>query len=183
MKKKSEKLEGFIHGLHKHITGNRQFRKNTNGKSEVQIQTEIRPLIVDYLKEWFKAEGVVDFEGKAHDSFYWEGQEGRNKDKRQGAFGAFNYPDFIIKRPYNIAIEYKQSPNGSIVKHGIGQSMLHTMTGEHDFVYFLFRDQSENLRVCESVKCKSEEDKEKNKKELEIMDTLWQDFNVRLVVI
>ena len=96
MKKKSEKLLGFIHGLHDHIVNNRQFRKNTAGRSEVQIQTEIRPLIVDYLKEWFRAEGVVDFEGKAHDSFYWEGQEGRNKDKRKGTFGAFGYPDFII---------------------------------------------------------------------------------------
>jgi hypothetical protein len=178
MKKKSAKLEEFINGLHKHIVGNRQFRKNTNGKSEIQIQTEIRPLIVDYLKEWFKGEGVVDFERKAHDSFYWEGQEGRNKDHRNGAFGAFNYPDFIIKKPYNIAIEYKQSPNGSIVKHGIGQSILHTMTGEHDFVYFLFRDQSEDLRIRESIKNDDDGNKEK-----EIIETLWQGFNVRLVVI
>lgn len=178
MKKKSEKLESFILGLHKHITTNRQFRKNTNGKSEVQIQTEIRPLIVDYLKEYFRNEGVVDFERKAYDSFYWEGQEGRNTDKRKGAFGAFNYPDFIIKKPYNIAVEYKQSPNGSIVKHGIGQSILHTMTGEHDFVYFLFRDQSEDLRIVESVKNDSDNNREK-----EIIQTLWDDFNVRLVII
>ena len=177
MKKKSEKLLGFIHGLHDHIVNNRQFRKNTAGRSEVQIQTEIRPLIVDYLKEWFRAEGVVDFEGKAHDSFYWEGQEGRNKDKRKGTFGAFGYPDFIIRRPYNVAIEYKQSPNGSTVKHGIGQSILHTMTGEHDFVYFLFRDQSEDHKIVESVK-----DNNKNR-ETEIIDTLWNDFNVKLAII
>jgi hypothetical protein len=175
MKKKSEKLEGFINGLHKHILSDRTLRKKTNGKSELQIQAEIRPIIVDYLKKWYKNTGVVDYEGKAHDSFYWEGQEGRNKDHRAGCFGAFNYPDFIIKRPYNIAIEYKQSPNGSTVKQGIGQSILHTMTGEHDFVYFLFRDQSDDHKITESVK---EDGVEKK-----IMDTLWENFNVRLVVI
>jgi hypothetical protein len=178
MKNKSTKLEGFIKGLHNHIVNDRTFRKKTNGKTEVQIQTEIRPVIVDYLKRWYQNEGYVDFERKAHNSFYWEGQEGRNKDPRNSAFGAFNYPDFIIKEPYRVAVEYKQSPNGSIVKHGIGQSILHTMAGDHDFVYFLFRDQSDDHRINESLNNDKKECIEKD-----IVDVLWRDFNVKVAVV
>ncbi len=64
--------------------------------------------------------------GKAHRSFYWEGQEGKYGKERATTFGARNYPDFIITDPYLVAIEYKQSPNGSTVKQGMGQSMMHT---------------------------------------------------------
>lgn len=176
MKNKSKKLEAFIDGLHNYIINSREFRKRTIGKTEAQIQTEIRPIIVEYLKEWFKKEGVVDYEGKAYDSFYWEGQEGRNRTPRNGAFGSFNYPDFIIKAPYNVAIEYKQSPNGSTVKQGIGQSIVHTISGDHDFVYYLFNDQSKEKRIREST------NGEKRAEEA-IIKTLWNDFNVRLVVV
>jgi hypothetical protein len=177
MKNKSRNLKEFIDGLHHHIITHRQFRRKTNGKSEAQIQTELRPIIVEYLMKWYKDRGIKDYEGKAHDSFYWEGQEGRNKNKRNGAFGAFNYPDFIITKPYNIAIEYKQSSTGSLVKQGIGQSVIHTMTGDHDYVYYLFHDQSDDKRVRESV---NREDREQEKK---ILERLWSDFNVKLEII
>lgn len=159
--------------LHNYIINDRSLRKNTKGKSEVQIQTELRPVIIDFLKKWFKEEGVVDYEGKAHDAFYWEGQEGRNKSKRNGTFGAFNYPDFVIKKPYNIAVEYKQSQNGSTVKQGIGQSVMHTMSEDYDYVYYLFRDQSGG---------KIEESRNR-RPEQKILGTLWKDFNVKLEII
>lgn len=45
------------------------------------------------------------------------------------------------------AIEYKQSPNGSTVKHDIGQSIMHTLSEEFDFVYYLFHDESKDKRI------------------------------------
>ena len=44
-------------------------------------------------------------------------------------------PDFIIKKPYLIAVEYKQSGNGSLVKQAIGQSMMHAMSKDFDYVF------------------------------------------------
>ena len=174
MKKKSNKVVKFIDDLHKHIVNNKSFRKRTRGKSEVQIQTEIRPLILDFLKKWFKDSGVIDYENKAHKSFYWEGEEGRDKSKKKNLFGSFNYPDFIIKKPYKIAVEYKQSPNGSVVKQGIGQSIMHTTSGDYDFAYLLIHDQSNGKRVKDSVV---------NETETGIIDNLWKEYNIRMSVI
>lgn len=169
MKKKSVKLTKFIEGLHQFIIKNPQFRKNTGGKSETQIQAEIRPLIIQYLEKYFKKEGYKDYIGKAHKSFYWEGQEGKFGKERATTFGARNYPDFIITAPYLVAIEYKQSPNGSTVKQGIGQSLMHTMTEDFHYVYYLFHDESKQKKIEKSIT---------NKSESHILRKMWADFNV-----
>ena len=169
MKKKTKKLNEFIEGLHQYITKNPQFRRNTNNKSETQIQTEIRPLIILYLEKYFKNQGYKDFTGKAYKSFYWEGQEGKFGKERSTTFGARNYPDFIITATYLVAIEYKQSPNGSIVKQGIGQSLMHTLTGDFHYVYYLFHDESKDKKIEKSIK---------NKLEKYILNKMWTDFNV-----
>ncbi len=169
MKKKTKKLTEFIEGLHKYITTNPQFRRNTHNKSEIQIQTEIRPLIIRYLEKYFKKQGYKDFTGKAYKSFYWEGQEGKFGKERSTTFGARNYPDFIITAPYLVAIEYKQSPNGSIVKQGIGQSLMHTLTEDFHYVYYLFHDESKDKKIEKSIK---------NKSEKYILNKMWTDFNV-----
>ena len=171
MKKKTARLIEFMDGLHKFIVTNPQFRKNTSSKSEVQIQAEIRPLIIRYLEKYFEKEGYKDSTAKANKAFYWESQEGKFGRDRATTFGARNYPDFIITEPYLVAMEYKQSPNGSVVKHGIGQSIMHTMCGDFDFVYYLFHDQSPDKRIEKS----SKEELEKG-----ITDQVWSDFNVYL---
>ena len=71
-------------------------------------------------------------------------------------FASRSYPDFIITEPYKIAIEYKKSKNGSIVKEGIGQSLIHTKGGEFDFVYCLIQDESKSKKIVESQKNKKE---------------------------
>jgi len=171
MKKKSQKATSFIEDLHDHITNDKQFRKNTLTKTEAQIQTELRPLIIRYLEKYFSTGQYKDPEAKAHKCFYWEGQEGSYDKIRKLTFASRNYPDFIIKQPYNIAIEYKQSPNGSLVKHGIGQSLVHTLSDEFDYVYFLFHDQSKGKRIENSTK---------NQLESSIIKNLWNDFNIMI---
>jgi len=174
MKKKTVKLNKFIEGLHKWIVSNPQFRKNIGGRSEVQIQTEIRPLIIQYLEHWFREAGYKDYVGKANKSFYWEGQEGKYGRDRASTFGARNYPDFIITEPYLVAIEYKQSQNGSTVKQGIGQSLMHTMTEDFHYVYYLFHDESKDNRIIKSTS----KDKEKC-----ILDSLWSDYNLLIKIV
>ena len=169
MKKKSAKVTKFIEDLHNFIVKNPQFRAKTAGKSETRIQTEIRPLIVRYLENYFADQGYKDAVGKANKSFYWEGEEGKYGKERDPTFGARNYPDFIITAPYLVAIEYKQSPNGSTVKHGIGQSIMHTLAEDFHYVYFLFHDQSKNKKIDKSIR---------NKKEKYVLERMWSDFNV-----
>lgn len=171
MKRKSAKLEEFIQNLHLFITKNPQFRKNTQSKSETAIQSEIRPLIISFLEKYFRDEGYSDVEAKAIKAFYWEGQEGSYGKGRETIFGSRNYPDFIITNPYVIAIEYKQSNSGSIVKHAIGQSIIHTLCEEFDYVYVLFHDQNKDKRIQKSL----EKDKEKY-----VISKIWEDFNVKL---
>lgn len=171
MKRKTQRAISFIDGLHHYIISNPQFRQNTRTKSEAEIQTELRPLIIRYLEKFFKNEGYKDHVGKANKSFYWEGQEGQYGKQRETLFGARNYPDFIIMEPYLVAIEYKQSDYGSTVKQGIGQSIMHTLSGDFDFVYYLFHDQNEDKRIEKSIKQNTEQ---------RVLDKIWQDFNVSI---
>lgn len=169
MKKKTAKVTDFIQGLHDYIVSDPQFRKNTADKSEVQIQAEIRPLIIQYLQKYFREAGYKDDVAKANKSFYWEGQEGKYGKERAATFGARNYPDFIITDPYLVAVEYKQSPNGSTVKQGIGQSFMHTMTEDFHYVYYLFHDESKDKKIEKSIE---------NEQEKSILKKMWSDFNV-----
>jgi len=169
MKKKSAQAEKFMEGLHSHIVSDPQFRRHTIGRSERQVQAELRPLVIRYLEHWFNERGYADPYAKANKSFYWEGQEGEYGRKRETTFGSRNYPDFIVTEPYRVAIEYKQSDNGSTVKHGIGQSIMHTLSDEFDYVYYLFHDESKDNRIHNSIK-----------RDIEafIIETMWRDCNV-----
>ncbi len=169
LRKKTKQVLEFLEKLHNHIISSPQFRKNTANKFETQVQAELRPIILNYLVNYFKAHGYKDPMKKAYSSFYWEGQEGEYGKKRGTTFGARNYPDFIITSPYLIAIEYKQSMNGGLVKQGIGQSIMHTVSKDFDFVYYLFHDQNKNRKIAESITADSEKF---------ILDTIWKDFNV-----
>ena len=169
MKMKSAKVIKFLEGLHEYIVGDPQFRHNTKTKSELQVQTEIRPLIISYLQEYFKDVGYKDIVAKANKSFYWEGQEGEYGKERSTTFGSRNYPDFIITDPYLVAIEYKQSAYGSTVKQGIGQSLMHTLCEEFHYVYYLFHDENKDKRIEESIT---------NDRESFIINKMWNDFNI-----
>ncbi len=73
MKKKSASVISFIENLHKFIIKNPQLRKDTQGKSETQIQTELRPILLQYLEKYFTEASYKDAVAKANKSFYWEG--------------------------------------------------------------------------------------------------------------
>ncbi len=185
MKAKTKQSTKFIEDLHTHIIGDRQFRRDTGRLGENAVQREIRPLIISYLTKYWAGKGYIDADKKAHASFYWESDE-QACEKRGKVFGGRNYPDFIITKPYRVAVEYKQSPNGSTVKQGIGQSIMHTLSefgpgskdaqgrsneGEShfDFVYVLFHDESKDERVFTS---------RNERNESKIIKTLEDAFNV-----
>jgi hypothetical protein len=68
-----------------------------------------------------------------------------------------------------VAIEYKQGPNGSLVKQGIGQSIMHTLSEDFDFVYYLFHDESTDKRIESSIG---------GGVESTTIERVWREFNV-----
>ena len=169
MKAKTSKSKEFIEGHHKHLIGSPLLRKNVQTKSESQIQTELRPIIFNYMVKYFENKNWKNPESGAKKYFYWEGQEGKYTNLKTESFASRNYPDFIITSPYMVAIEYKKSGSGSIVKHGIGQCMMHTLGGEFDFVYCLIHDESDSKKIVKSTN---------NEKEKRIIQKIWDDYNV-----
>jgi len=174
MKKKSSSVVRFIENLHDFIINDPQLRKNTQSKTETQIQAELRPILLHYLEKSFAQAGYKDAVAKANKSFYWEGQEGQYGKERETTFGSRNYPDFIITDPYLIAVEYKKSPSGSTIKQGIGQSIMHTLCEEFHYVYLLFHDENKDRRIEKSI-C--------NSREKFIIEKMWNDFNVYISFI
>ena len=68
-----------------------------------------------------------------------------------------------------VAIEYKQSSSGSLVKQAIGQSIMHTLSEDFDYVYVLFHDENKDKRIEKSIS---------NKNESNIIKKIWNEFNV-----
>lgn len=174
MRKKTKQVVEFLDDMHDYITKSPLLRSDTSKKTESQMQAEIRPIIINFLTKYFRELGYKDDEAKAHASFYWEGQEGTFGQERALTFGARNYPDFIVTKPYLVAIEYKKSASGGLVKQGIGQSIMHTLSGDFDFVYFLFHDQNKDKRIRKSTS---------DKKEKSVVDLMWNTFNVWIKII
>jgi hypothetical protein len=169
LKKKTVQVSSFIEQMHDYIINHPQFRQDTRNKTENAIQTELRPTLLSYLEKHFQEKKFKDVTAKANRSFYWEGQEGKYGKCRATTFGARNYPDFIITDPYLIAVEYKQSRNGSTIKQGIGQSIMHTLCEDFHFVYYLFHDQNKDKRIQKSVS---------NEIESFVIEKMWKDYNV-----
>ena len=169
MKPKTQKLISFIDELHDHIVTSPLLRKKVQNKNESQIQAELRPIIFEYMKNHFQNQNWKNPVNGATKYLYWEGEERKYTNMKTESFASRNYPDYIITNPYKIAIEYKKSKSGSIVKQGIGQSIMHTMGGEFDFVYCLIHDESKNKKMLNSTK---------NEKEKTIIQKIREDYNV-----
>ena len=174
MKKKTKKVIQFIKDLHNAIVNNPQFRKDVSKKSETAIQAEIRPLILSFLENYFKDKGYKDYVAKANKSFYWEGEEGKYGIKKKTVFASRSYPDFIIQKPFLIAVEYKKAGSGSIVKQALSQAMIHTLSEEFDFSYVLFHDESSDKRIKKSID---------NSVEKKILNLMLKEFNVFVEII
>ena len=108
IKKKTNKAKKFLDYLHHGVINYKLLRINTLNKKEKEIQRELRHCFYDTIGKYFQDQGYKDYEKKANNSFYWEGEEGKYKIKKVETFASRSYPDFIITEPYKIAIEYKK---------------------------------------------------------------------------
>lgn len=65
----------------------------------------------------------------------------------------------------------EKSPNASLVKQLIGQSIVHTLSEEFDFVYCLFHDESTGKKIKKSIG---------NQAESRVISRMRDDFNLYL---
>ena len=124
------------------------------------------------MRNSLKIKDIRILEKKAYSSFYWEGQEGSFEKDRSLLFGSKNYPDFIITEPYLIAVEYKQSSHGSLVKQRIGRSLMHTLSEDFHYVYLLFHDENKDKRIEESIRNEG--------RESYVIDRMRKDNNIMI---
>ena len=76
--------------------------------------------------------------------------------------------------PVKVFARYHQSSTGSAIKHGIGQSIMHTLCEDFHFVYYLFHDQNKDKKIQKSFL---------NDTEKFIIEKMWKDFNVFIALV
>ena len=153
-KKKTAKLESFISGLVSRIKKDPALAVfDTTNVGEKVGQGQLYGVILDHLEAYFH--DYKDPRQKATEASYWEGNK-KTKGAAKMIFGGRNYPDMIIYEPYRIAIEYKLTDSGSVVKQGIGQCMMYTMSGEYDFALLVYHDRTKEKTICSASKKQQE---------------------------
>jgi hypothetical protein len=174
MKKKTPKLLHFIEGLHEFIEMRSHLLNKAVISSKLGFQDIIGRLIGEYLEQYFLKDGYKNVITKANEALNWEGKESEDDDSQSPVFGEITYPDFVIDDPYLIAVVYKEGDNVYELKQGIAESLIYTLSGDFDFVYFLFHDQTQDKKIERSVDYKLESF---------IVAEMWDHHNVCIKII
>lgn len=88
-------------------------------------------------------------------------------------FGTQHRPDAVLDLgDFRIAIEVKKGNNGSSIRSGLGQSLLYSH--QYDFTIYFFVDTTQGLDIKSSVQ---------GSKEQEIINQLWDSYNVKFIVV
>ena len=86
--------------------------------------------------------------------------------------GANHRPDMAINDHISVAIEVKRGFNGASIREGIGQSMVYSTY--YDFVVYLFIDTNKDKSIRKSLG---------NPPEQQFIKTLWDNHNIKFVVV
>ena len=100
-------------------------------------------------------------------------QDNNTTVKQFCMFGTQHRPDAVLDLgDIRIAIEVKKGNNGSSIRSGLGQSLLYSH--QYDFTIYFFVDTTDGLDIKSSVL---------GEKESDIVNKLWEDHNVKFVVV
>ena len=144
-------------------------------QSEDKIKQFIYPNLLNKVTEY-----VMENKGfsrslareKAKTMIKWEGNV--NTTVRNIQFmGTANRPDMSIDiGGVRIAIEYKKGNRGSGLREGFGQSLIYSTA--YDFVIYMFIDTSEEGKIINGSTAVTEQN---------FLDNIWENFNVKFVVV
>lgn len=102
--------------------------------------------------------------------------------------GVHHRPDFLIDMKkdldLSVAVEIKKGDSGSLIREGIGQSLVYAAAQEYDFVVYVFVDTSTEGKIRRAVNEPGADSADPNgKRSRWLVQTLWEQFNVWFVVV
>ena len=177
--KKTEQRVNLINALAESMRSHELFSDNVARKdSEGHIQKtlflrlekgkELQRILTENLK------GINELKAKeiALNKFSYE-QDKNTTVTQFITFGTSHRPDAVLEiGDLRIAIEVKKGDIGSAIRSGLGQSLLYSY--EYDFVIYFFVDTTPGLNIKSSMS---------GEKESHIIKSLWDNHNVKFVVV
>jgi hypothetical protein len=148
---------------------------NYKTQSEDKIKHFIYPHLLDALTEWVMQK--KDFsralaKEKAKAMLKWEGNVNTTINHMQ-FMGTANRPDMIVEtQDLRIAIEFKKGERGSDLRSGFGQCMIYSTS--YDFVLYMFIDTTQDSKIAKSVHGIAEQ---------QFLEGLWENFNIKFVIV
>lgn len=144
-------------------------------KNEDQIKQFVYPHLVESLTDYLVKEGEVDrtrAKEKIQSALKWEGNV-KTTINHILFMGTQNRPDMVLEiNGLRIAIEFKRGEKGSDLRSGVGQSMIYST--HYDFVLYLFIDTSKDKKILNA---------QGGVNETEFVELLWDQFNIKFVVV
>jgi len=109
---------------------------------------------------------------KARTMIKWEGNV-KTTVKNIQFMGTSNRPDMTVESGgVRVAIEFKRGDRGSALREGFGQSVIYSTA--FDFVIYMFIDTSEEGKILNGSTSVTEQN---------FLDNLWDNFNVKFVIV
>ena len=175
--KKSSKRVALIDGIMKSITSKHIFGVIGKQKSEQIIATymhqelrkDIKKLFADLHPYWSEKTALTH----ADNALLWECDKNTTVNHIQ-FMGTQHRPDFITKfDDIRIGIEVKRGESGSMIREAIGQCLVYS--SEYDFVCCVVVDTSKGEKILHSF--------EHGIQEKELLERLWNDYNIKMAVV
>ena len=170
-KKREELLDAIVNVItHKDIYDTIDYR-NSNESSIKQFMYQ--PLLSELTKQYSKRYNSEDkAKNKAKESLIWEANK-QTTLHNITLFGTQHRPDMVTEiNGLNIAIEVKKGSTGNDLRSGFGQCLVYQ--SHYDFIIYLFVDTSDDKRILNSVS---------GNKEKYLIDSIWENYNVRFAVV
>lgn len=165
-----------IEGIMDALTSNEIYNVIGHGKCEGDVKTYMHQTFLSELKE---IHGKLDptasrevLAKRAKKSLLWEGDANTTVNNML-FMGVQHRPDFIVQiEGMRIAVEVKRGDTGAAVREALGQCLVYA--SQFDFSCCVLVDTSNDKKIRRGLT---------NETEQNMMDRLWNDFNIRFIAV
>lgn len=173
-KKRVKLVDSIISKMKKHELFSATVSRKRDTEQQIQkalflrLQNEL-PKILQNIYGYTRKQAIKIVKN----GFMWE--QNVNTTVNNFSFFATNHrPDscFEIRKELRIAIEIKKGDSGTALRSGIGQAIVYST--QFDFVVYFFVDSSPGFDIKSSFTAK---------KENELIQSLWYNYNIRFKVV
>lgn len=123
---------------------------------------------------------------RATEAILWEGDP-RIHIHNVVVMGVQHRPDFVVdlKDDFDlrVAIEIKKGEAGSAIREGIGQGLVYAAAEQYDFVVYIFADTSKDGKIRRAVNVSEAHGSDLDARSRWLIQTLWEQYNIRFVVV